>query len=162
MWFILTAVGILISAFLAIRTQRLLISAIWLALTSALVALLTFMLGAPQIAVVELSVGAGLVTVLFVFAINISGEEGMAKRPLISRPLSVLSVCTAAALAIYLILRSAGVISLPMVPQDQPEILWNARYLDILLQIALIFSGVLGVIGILSDGFANPKKEENG
>jgi hypothetical protein len=29
---------------------------------------------------------------------------------------------------------------------------WDARYLDILLQVALIFSGVLGVIGILAPG----------
>ncbi|MDO9122475.1 MAG: NADH-quinone oxidoreductase subunit J, partial [Anaerolineaceae bacterium] len=75
MWYVLISVGILACAILAISAKRLLISAIWLAVTSALVALMLFLLGAPQIAVIELSVGAGLVTVLFVFAINISGEE---------------------------------------------------------------------------------------
>lgn len=77
MVYVLVAVGILVCAILAIRSKRLLISAIWLAVTSALVALMFYMLGAVQVAVIELSVGAGLVTVLFVFAINISGEEGM-------------------------------------------------------------------------------------
>ena len=77
MWFGLVAAGILASAVLAIVSKRLLVSAIWLAVTSALVALMIYLLGAPQVAVIELSVGAGLVTVLFVFAINISGEEAL-------------------------------------------------------------------------------------
>jgi hypothetical protein len=34
----------------------------------------------------------------------------------------------------------------------QSSILWKDRYLDILLQIAFIFCGVLGVLGLLSDG----------
>jgi len=66
-WQILIGLGILASAILAIRTKRLLISAIWLAVASALTAVMIYLLGAPQIAVIELSVGAGLVTVLFVF-----------------------------------------------------------------------------------------------
>jgi uncharacterized MnhB-related membrane protein len=68
-------VGLLVCAVQAVRVQRLLNSALWLAGASALVALLIYMLGAPEVAVIELSVGAGLVTVLFVFAINIAGEE---------------------------------------------------------------------------------------
>ena len=74
MWYVLVAAGILICAILAISSKRLLISAIWLAVTSALVALMIYLLGAPQVAVIELSVGAGLVTVLFVFARNFMGK----------------------------------------------------------------------------------------
>ena len=55
MWYVLIAVGIIACAILAISAKRLLISAIWLALSSALVALMLFLLGAPQIAVIELS-----------------------------------------------------------------------------------------------------------
>ena len=75
MWHFVILVGILFCAFQAVRDKRLLVSAIWLAGTSALVSIMIFMIGAPQIAVIELSVGAGLVTVLFVFAINIAGDE---------------------------------------------------------------------------------------
>jgi len=51
-------------------------SALWLAGVSALVSIMCYLLGAYAVAVIELSVGAGLVTVLFVFAISIAGEEG--------------------------------------------------------------------------------------
>ena len=86
--FVLIVLGCIICAFFAIRTRRLLISALWLAGCSALTALLLYLLGAPEIAVIELSVGAGLVTVLFVFAINIAGEETLPIRRLIPRPLA--------------------------------------------------------------------------
>ena len=47
---------------------------LWLAAVSALVGLLLYQLGAWEIAVIELSVGAGLVTVLMVFAITMIGD----------------------------------------------------------------------------------------
>jgi len=67
--------GMLICAIQAIRAERLLVSALWLAGCSALLALAIGLLGAPEVGVVELSVGAGLVTVIFVFAISIAGED---------------------------------------------------------------------------------------
>ena len=64
----------------AIRARQLLSAAIWLAGVSALVAIMLYQMGAQQVAVVELSVGAGLVTVLFVFAISIAGDDALAER----------------------------------------------------------------------------------
>lgn len=151
MWYVLIAAGILASAILAISAKRLLISAIWLALTSALVALMIYLLGAPQIAVIELSVGAGLVTVLFVFAINIAGEEVSGLKSALPKPLVWASVLLATGLAIFFILRSVGVLQFPTGASEiVPGILWKERYLDLLLQTVLIFAGVLGVIGLLS------------
>ena len=69
-------------------SKRLLVSALWLAGASALVSLVIYLLGAPGVAVIELSVGAGLVTILFVFAINIAGEEPISRHGLIPRPVS--------------------------------------------------------------------------
>ncbi|MDD1751278.1 MAG: hypothetical protein LUO89_15555, partial [Methanothrix sp.] len=131
--------------------HRLLISALWLAGCSALVALLMYLLGAPEIAVIELSVGAGLVTVLFVFAINIAGEEVMAIRSLVPRPLSWLLVAASVALLTWITL--PPFLSAP-VSESQvgfAKVLWQDRWLDLLLQIVLIFAGVLGVIGLLAD-----------
>src|SRR5512138_2609890 len=85
---ILVVAGLLVCVLQAVRAQRLLHSALWLAGTSALVALEMYLLGAPEVAVIELSVGAGLVTVLFVFAINIAGEEAMSALPIVPRPLA--------------------------------------------------------------------------
>jgi uncharacterized MnhB-related membrane protein len=151
-WHILIGVGSVVCAIQAIRVHRLLISALWLAGCSALVALLMYLLGAPEIAVIELSVGAGLVTVLFVFAINIAGEEVMAIRSLVPRPLSWFLVAASVALLTWITLPTF----LPA-PVSEPQagfaqVLWQDRWLDLLLQIVLIFAGVLGVIGLLADG----------
>ena len=159
-WQMLIGLGILASAILAIRTKRLLISAIWLAVTSALTALLIYLLGAPQIAVIELSVGAGLVTVLFVFAINIAGEEPVEIRSLIPAPLAWGLVLVAAGLLVYLLLPKLGLVPVNTLHASRGAILWDARYLDILLQIAIFFSGVLGVLGLLSSGKPKAKTGE--
>jgi uncharacterized MnhB-related membrane protein len=161
MVYVLVAVSILIFAILAITSKRLLVSAIWLAVTSALSALMFYLLGAVQVAVIELSVGAGLVTVLFVFAINISGEEAINLKPIMPKPLAWGLVAIAAALAIYLIISGGGLsFALGNTTEEAPSILWGGRYMDIILQIALIFSGVLGVLGLLSEGKPEVQKED--
>jgi len=160
MVYVLVAAGILACAIFAIRSKRLLISAIWLAVTSALVALMFYLLGAVQVAVIELSVGAGLVTVLFVFAINISGEEAMDLEPVMPRPLAWGLVAIAVGLTIYLTIEGGGLALVAKVATESPAVLWTDRYLDILLQIALIFCGVLGVLGLLSEGKPEAQKED--
>jgi len=150
-WHILIGVGSVVCAIQAIRVHRLLISALWLAGCSALVALLMYLLGSPEIAVIELSVGAGLVTVLFVFAINIAGEEVFAVHSLVPRPVSWLLVAASVVLLTWMTLPTflSAPVSGPQV--GFAEVLWQDRWLDLLLQIVLIFAGVLGVIGLLAD-----------
>ncbi len=98
---VLLGIATLICAIQAIRSNRLLISAIWLAGASALTALIMYLLGAHQVAVIELSVGAGLVTVLFVFAINISGEEVFKPARLVPKPMAWVVALLATALLIW-------------------------------------------------------------
>jgi uncharacterized MnhB-related membrane protein len=160
MEYVLIGVGILACAVLAISSRRLLISAIWLALTSALVAVLLYLLGGPHIAVIELSVGAGLVTVLFVFAINIAGEEAHETKSIIPRPYAWGSLGLAAGLSIFLILKSLGIVAMPADVVLRSFIDWDSRYLDILLQVVLIFAGVLAVIGLLAPGKSTSSKED--
>ncbi len=143
----------LISALQAIRSKPLLVSALWLAGLSALLSVLFYSLGAEQVAVIELSVGAGLVTVLFVFAINVAGDQELTVRNIIPLPIAVALVLISSLLLIFMIL--------PMEPpvrtsQVEPfvETLWQQRGLDTLVQIVLIFSGVLGLLGILAEAKA--------
>jgi uncharacterized MnhB-related membrane protein len=151
MWHILIVVGMVVCAIQAIRVHRLLISALWLAGCSALVALLVYLLGAPEIAVIELSVGAGLVTVLFVFAINIAGEEATVMQKLIPAPLAWLLVAISVVLLGWLTLPGiSAAVGSPAQP-DFAGVLWGDRQLDMLLQTVLIFAGTLGMIGLLSD-----------
>jgi uncharacterized MnhB-related membrane protein len=152
MWHVIIAVGILACAIMSIRVQRLLVSALWLAGTSALVAILIYLLGAPEIAVIELSVGAGLVTVLFVFAINIAGEENHLVQAMIPKPLAYGAVVLAIIIAAWLSLPTLSV-NLPASPMLNLAVsLWGDRQVDTILQVVLIFAGVLGVLGLLAEG----------
>ncbi len=143
----------LLCALQAIHSKRLLISALWLAALSALLSILFYILGAEQVAVIELSVGAGLVTVLFVFAINVAGDQELKGRDIIPIPFAAGLVL----IGILLLIRF-------IVPLEPPlrtsrsvsfvETLWGLRGLDMLVQIVLIFSGVLGLLRILAEAKA--------
>ncbi len=149
-WLVILLVGAVICAVQAIRAARLLAAAIWLAGVSAFVAIALYVMGAQQVAVIELSVGAGLVTVLFVFAISIAGEEAMEVGSIIPRPVAWVLVGIAAVLLALMTLPALGV-ELPVVEDSFAEMLWQERGLDVLVQIVLIFAGVLGVLGLLGD-----------
>ncbi|HZW02304.1 MAG TPA: NADH-quinone oxidoreductase subunit J [Anaerolineaceae bacterium] len=149
MLYILIVIGIIICAVQAIRSFRLLVSALWLAGTSALVALLMFLLGAPEVAVIELSVGAGLVTVLFVFAINLTGHEKLGFSFVIPRPVSIGLIALAVLLLGYFILPNVQAAVPALSGLDFQTTLWQSRALDMFLQVVLIFAGVLGVLGFL-------------
>lgn len=153
---LLVGAGI-ICAYQVMRAQRLILSTIWLACTSALLATMLYRLGAPQVAVMELSVGAGLVTVLFVFAFSITGEVTHDPTTLVPRPL-----VWGLSLAIVLLL---GWFILPLTDSRSPiamdtfrTVLWDQRGLDVMAQIVLIFSGVIGLVGLLSEPRIKPAK----
>ncbi len=143
---------LLVFAIQAIRSKALLTSALWLAGASAMTAILLFMYGARLIAVIELSVGAGLVTVLFVFAINIAGDDAIDARPIPPMPWIV------GVSALFVILLGWFVWPAPITAAavtaaepSLPVVLWQSRGLDLVVQVALIFSGVLGLLGLLAE-----------
>jgi NADH:ubiquinone oxidoreductase subunit 6 (subunit J) len=126
---ILLVIASIIFAIQAMRARRLIVSALWLAGTSAILSVIFYLLGAYLVAVIELSVGAGLVTVLFVFAISISGEEAVELRSLLP----------------------AAASQPPTVEASLSVMIWQVRGLDVLVQVVLIFSGVLGLLGLLAE-----------
>jgi len=156
---ILLAIGTLFCAIQAIRTERLIVSSIWLAGTSALVSIIMYLLGAPEVAVIELSVGAGLVTVLFVFAINIAGDEKIHRTMIIPKPLAAAMVLISAILLTWLLLPVSIPTTTPSFAQNIQEMLWEDRKLDVLLQVVIIFCGILGVLGLLGTQHENGKAD---
>jgi len=150
---LLVAVAAIGCAVQAVRAGRLLGSALWLAGVSAIVALSFFLMGAPQVAVIELSVGAGLVTVLFVFSIGIAGDEPVETQSIVPRLVGIVLSLAASALAALFVLPEA-VTRAPTAEPAFADVLWGARGLDVLLQLVLIFSGVLGVLSLLTEGEA--------
>jgi len=134
----------------AVVSRRILASTIYLACLSALISTMLYLLGAFQVAVMELSVGAGLVTVLLVYAISVTGDATTDGEPLVPRDLAVILTLAAigllALMAVPLVGRApvAGAATLK-------RALWEQRVLDVWIQIVLIFSGVLGILGMLSE-----------
>ena len=149
---LLLIVVAVIFAFQAIRARGLIASALWLAGTSALTALVLYLYGAHQVAVIELSVGTGLVTVLFVLAINIAGDSPMAAGWVVARPLAI-----GVSLLFVMVLGWFVLSSLPVPASAAPvatvfaDVFWQGRGLDVLVQVVLIFSGVLGFLGLLAE-----------
>lgn len=153
--------SLLVCAVQAVRAKRLLLSALWLAGASALTALMMYLLGAAEVAVIELSVGAGLVTVLFVFAINIAGEENIPIQSIVPRPFAWAMMLGSIIMLIWMNLDLVGLTINVQAFQDEPfkTMLWENRALDVLLQIVLIFAGVLGVLGLLAEPQSTLLKE---
>lgn len=139
----------LVCAIRAVTADRLIRAALWLAGVSAFTAILLFRLGAAEVAVIELSVGAGLVTVLFVFAIAIAGEDAMAELPVVPRWLALATTLVSVGLLGWMVLPAGG--GQPAGPEtDFATMLWQERGLDALVQVGLIFAGVMGVLGLLA------------
>ena len=167
---LILVVAIIFSAYSAMRAAHLINVTIWLAVTSALTAVLLYLLGAPEVAVIELSVGAGLVTVLFVFAFSITGETTVDEKTLLPRWLVWVLVLAVVLVLGWLILPVRGEpilairTGLPMaIEPDFGHMLWQQRGLDVVVQMVLIFAGVMGLLGLLSTsgpGFLSARREK--
>lgn len=142
----------------AVRARRLIGSALWLAGASACLAILLYRLGAHEVAVIELSVGAGLVTVMFVYAISMAGEDAIGAPSVVSKPLAGMLAGLGTVL-LGLMLSGGLPARSAQVEAGFAATLWQARALDVLLLLVLVFAGVLGVAGLLADedgGYAMP------
>lgn len=140
-------------AMMAVFLRDLLRAAISLAFMSALLAVVLYRMNSPYAAVFELSVVAGLITVLFVSAIALTKDEEQVAET--RWPMYVFP----------LVLALVGVIILAAVPAlfgSMPGgwgnttatfggTLWGLRSLDILGQIAVIFGGVFGVLALFRE-----------
>ena len=142
--------GAVFCAYRAIVSKRILSSTLYLAGVSALISAVIYKLGAVQVAVIELSVGAGLVTVLLVYALSVVGEDALDPSSIISKPLAFMLI---GLLVIGLAWMSyeTWTVSPPTGSIALADVLWQQRVLDVWIQIALIFSGVMGVLGLLSE-----------
>ena len=150
LYYLLLSLGAAFCAYRAMISKHLLPSALYLACVSALSTVILYKLGAYEVAVIELSVGAGLVTVLLVYALSVVGDDSFDPASIIPKPLAFLLV---AAIAIMVGWMAYPLVSQPATNRDVllADVLWKHRALDVWVQVALIFSGVLGVLGLLSE-----------
>lgn len=157
-WDAVFLLGAVFCAYRAIVAKRILSATIYLACVSALVSAVIYLLGAAQVAVMELSVGAGLVTVLLVYALSVVGDDALDPASVIPKPLAfglVGGVIVLLGLMVYPAIQTG----LEKGGTSLANALWQNRILDVWIQIALIFSGVMGVLGLLSEQTRSTGKE---
>ncbi|HHY88432.1 MAG TPA: NADH-quinone oxidoreductase subunit J [Chloroflexi bacterium] len=147
---VITALGMLTS-------RNAVYSALFLVLNFATVAVLYMTLGAPFIALAQVSVYAGAIMVLFLFVIMLLGAEHITQRST-GRGHRVLSVLVAVALlaeaVIYILFRGAGVemAALPSLPPDfaSPaaigQLLFSQFLLPFEITAVILLSAVIGAI----------------
>ncbi len=141
----------------AVLTRSLLMSAIALASVSIVLTLLMFRLDAPIAAVFELSVCAGLITVIFVSTISLTKpitrvELKQQTRARIKRYwyLPVIVFASAVLLGFFMVFPEVpGLAALPDL--DVKDVMWKLRQTDILGQIVIILAGVFGVVVLLKE-----------
>lgn len=159
--YFLLLTGAIFCAYRATVSKRILSSTLYLACISALTSVVIFMLGATQVAVMELSVGAGLVTVLMVYALSVVGEDALDPISVIPKPLA-LGLVGAVTILLGWMVYPVIQITIGTGDLDLASVLWQSRVLDVWIQIVLIFSGVMGVLGLLSERTPGHSEEVHG
>jgi hypothetical protein len=90
------------------------------------------------------------VTVLFVFAINVAGEEPIGLPSVVPRGLAWL-LCLAPLAALGVLILPAISTGVPSVGGAFVNVMWQDRALDVVVQVVLIYAGVLGLLGLLAE-----------
>jgi NADH-quinone oxidoreductase subunit J len=133
-------------------TRSILRSAIGLALTSVILTIIMFRLNSPLAAVFELSVCAGLISVLFVSTISITQPyttEEILKRmkEMFARfKFLPLIIIVSAIILTFVNIKPAINLPRPEIEKDARVMLWNLRNLDLLGQVLILLSGVFGIV----------------
>jgi NADH-quinone oxidoreductase subunit J len=155
---------LVLSAIFTVMIRNLLKAAIALALTSAVLTVIMFLLGAWMAAVFELSVCAGLITVVIISAISLTkpltmdeSREMQKKRLRRFIYLPFLLIVVFSALYIswkFGYLHFTWNFINPYQVSQQPTIgdaIWKTRQVDIIGQIIVILSGVFGVVVLFKE-----------
>jgi NADH-quinone oxidoreductase subunit J len=138
-------------------TRSLLRSAIGLALTSAILTIVMFRMGAPLAGVFELSVCAGLIPVLFISVISLT--QPLTYKEIVEHmkvrlkrfwalPLIVIILGIA-----FVFVNAKFKVNAPLAANqiDARSLLWHLRQFDLLGQIIILFSGVFGVVVLFKE-----------
>jgi NADH:ubiquinone oxidoreductase subunit 6 (subunit J) len=143
-------IGLVTFSILAVLIQDLLKAAISLAAASIFLAIIFFRMNAAYAGVFELSVVAGLITVLFITAIALTrSEEPLreGKFHLLVFPFFFLALVIIDVLVMKNLLGRIPTITSPEAGTFG-EVLWKGRSFDLIGQIGVIFAGVLAVLAL--------------
>jgi NADH-quinone oxidoreductase subunit J len=147
---LLSLIGLVAFAIMAVLSRDLLKSAISLAVASVFLALVFFQMNAVYAGVFEVSVVAGLITVLFITAIALTRGEGDVVE---NKNHWIVFALFFLALAVIDLLVMKNLLGhIPAIQGSESgsfgEVLWNQRTFDLVGQIGVIFAGVLAVLAL--------------
>lgn len=150
--------GLVIFSALAILLKDLIKAALSLAVASLFLGVIFFRLAAPYAAVFEISVVAGLITVLFILTIALTkkGDEVTEARLVkLAFPVFLILFLIIDGLVMKSLLQKIP--ALPSGPEAGTfgQVLWKQRTFDLVAQVGVILAGVLAVLALFR------KKEED-
>ena len=169
---IILMVLMVIALAMAVMLRSLLKSAIALAAASVVLTVILFFLGAPWAAVFELSVCAGLITVVFISAISLttpySKAEMSEKVRVRARRFAPLPFILAGA-AVFAVIGLAGsglefhnLQYLPSTFDSFRETFWETRQGDIFGQIILVLAGIFSIAILFKETHKEHGQPEGG
>jgi NADH-quinone oxidoreductase subunit J len=131
--------------------RDLLYGAAALAAASVLLSIVLFRFGANVAAAFELSVCAGLITVLFVSTVSLTKDSDQKSEARLPAVLLVPVMAALAAVSYFVVRWLAGVLPAPPPASALTfqEAFWGQRTTDVLGQISLVLVGVFGLLAIL-------------
>ncbi len=144
-------IGLVLFSVLALLVKDLLRSAISLAAASLLLGIVFFRMGAPYAAVFEISVVAGLITVLFVLTIALTKAGDEVRESRIANvvfPLVFVAFVVIDALVMKSLLGKVPALAAGAETGSFGEVLWRGRTFDLVGQIAVILAGVFAVLAL--------------
>jgi len=166
--FFATLVLMLLSALWVVMATDILKSAIALAITRVFLSIVMFMLDSPLAAVFELSVCAGLITVVFISAISMIKPEGndraedlaLRKSRRMKKYLPLPLLLIVAAFLLWMVRFDLSAFpAAETVQLKLSEIMWGERRIDLAGQAIMILVGVFGIV-VLFKEYMNQKECE--
>ncbi len=144
-------IGLVLFSVLAVFLKDLIRAAISLAVASLLLGIVFFRMNAPYAGVFEISVVAGLITVLFILTIALTNKAEEVRESRLANvifPLFFVVFIAIDALVMKGLLQKIP--ALPSGPEAGTfgETLWKGRTLDLVGQIAIILAGVFSVLAL--------------
>lgn len=148
---ILLLVGLIVFSAVALLARDLIKAAISFAAASLMLGIVFFRMGAPYAGVFEISVVAGLITVLFILTIALTEKKAEVRESQKARlifPLFFIVFIVINALVMRGIIRK-----IPTLPTDAEtglfgQVLWGQRTFDLVGQVAVILAGVFAVLAL--------------
>ena len=143
--------GLVLLSVAAILFRDLLKAAICLAVASLLLGIIFFRMKAPYVGAFEISVVAGLITVLFITTIALTKTGGDVRESKAASWIFPLVFVVFLAMDFFVMRGLSGKIpALGATPEHGTfgDVLWKLRTFDLVGQIGVIFAGVLAVLAL--------------